>query len=133
MKYEVRSMNNGNKILKFRDLNAWKEGHKLVLMVYLICKTLPSEEKYALGDQIRRAAISITSNIAEGFSRQSLKEKVQFYSVALGSTTELQNQLLILKDTNLISPKRFMETADQSVIVHKLINGLIKSTKKRIR
>ncbi len=117
------------KIKSFTDLNAWKEGHKLVLAVYEITKTFPREEIFGLVSQMRRCAVSITSNIAEGFSRQSYKEKIQFYSIAQGSTTELQNQLLIAKDVNYITKEKFQEIAKQSVIVHKIINGLIKKSK----
>ena len=67
-------MNVGNnKIQKFTDLLAWQEGHRLVLMVYKETKNFPLEEKYGLIDQMRRAAVSFTSNIAEGFSRKSSK------------------------------------------------------------
>ncbi len=85
------------KLKSFTDLNAWKEGHKLVLMIYSTTKLFPKEEMFGLISQMRRCAISITSNIAEGFSRQSYKEKLQFYSMSLGSVTELQNQLLVGK------------------------------------
>ena len=63
------------KIKNFTDLETWKEGHKLVLLIYEATRLFPKEEKFALIDQMRRAAVSITSNIAEGFSRQSKKEK----------------------------------------------------------
>lgn len=98
-------------------------------MIYNITKTFPKEEIFGLTSQIRRCAVSITSNIAEGFSRQSYKEKLQFYSIAPGSTTELQNQLLIVKDINYITKEQFQDIAEQSVKVHKIINGLIKSSK----
>jgi len=61
-------------------------------------KSFPKEEMFGLSNQLRRSAVSITSNIAEGFSRKSLKEKIQFYSMAKASNTELQNQLLIARD-----------------------------------
>lgn len=77
-----------------------------------------------------RCTISITSNIAEGFSRQGLKEKIHFYYIALGSVTELQNQLLVAKDVSYLSKEEFTKLAEQTVEVHKLINGLIKSLKK---
>jgi len=124
MNYEVQ------KIKSFTDLDTWKEAHKLVLMIYKTTKTLPKEELFGLTSQMRRAAVSITSNIAEGFSRQSYSEKIQFYSIAQGSTTELQNQLLIAKDVGYLTQKDFDEIASQSVIVHKLLNGLIKKSKK---
>ncbi|MFZ2190432.1 MAG: four helix bundle protein, partial [Candidatus Magasanikiibacteriota bacterium] len=92
-------MNNElGKIKKFTDLNAWKEGHKLVLQIYEITRNFSKEELFILVSQMKRCDVSITSNIAEGFGRQSYKEKIQFYFIALGSVTELQNQLLISKD-----------------------------------
>lgn len=119
----------GEKITSFTKLDAWKQGHALVLSVYAVTKTFPPSKLYGLVSQMQRAAISITSNISEGFSRQSYKEKIQFYSVSLGSVSELQNQLLIAKDVGYIQTQLFIEIAKQSVIVHKLINGLIKKSK----
>ena len=116
-----------NKIRTFTDLNAWQEGHKLVLEIYKITKTFPKEELFVLSSQIRRAAISITSNVAEGFSRQYLKEKRQFYAIALGSITEIQNQLILAKDLGCLENSLFNKIFQQSVLVHKLINGLVKS------
>ena len=123
-------MNNGNKIKSFTDLNTWKEDHKLVLMVYEVTKKFPKEEMFGLTNQLRRAVVSVTSNIAEGFSRQSYKEKTRFYSMSLGSTTEVQNQILIAKDVKYINNNEFQKIAQQTIIVHKLINGLIKGAKK---
>ena len=122
-------MNQGNKIKSFTDLIAWKEGHKLVLAIYNITKQFPKDELFGLVSQIRRCAVSITSNIAEGFSRLSYKEKARFYSISLGSTTELQNQLLIAKDVNYITKEQFNSIAEQSIKVHKITNGLIKSSR----
>src|SRR3989338_7285206 len=99
----------GNKIKSFTDLNAWREAHKLALMVYKATKDFPKEEIFGLVNQTRRAAVSINSNIAEGFSRQSYSEKIQFYSITQGSNTELQNQLLIAKDVGYLSQASFNE------------------------
>lgn len=129
MNNELGIMNNNEKIRTFTDLYAWQEAHKLVLMIYKITKEFPKEELFGLVSQMRRAVVSITSNIAEGFSRQSYKEKVQFYCMAQGSNTEIQNQLLIAKDINYISQESFKEIAEQSTTVHKLLNGLIKKSK----
>lgn len=118
-----------DKITSFTKLDVWKEAHKLVLFIYEITKSFPKEEMFGLTMQMRRCVVSITSNIAEGFSRQSYKEKLQFYSIALGSITELQNQLLIARDVGFISNKTFQELAEQTVKVHKILNGLIKKTK----
>lgn len=116
-------------IKKFTDLETWKEGHKLVLEIYTHCRKFPREERFTLTDQIKRAAISVTSNIAEGFSRQSKKEKRNFYYIAKGSLTELQNQLLIAKDVEYISKEEFEKTAEQSKKVFALLNGLIRAAK----
>jgi len=93
-----------NKIITFTDLNTWKEGHKLVLMVYKTTDKFPSKETFSLIDQMRRAAVSLTSNIAEGFTRAGIKEKIQFYLMAKGSLTELQNQLYVAKRTSTSEP-----------------------------
>lgn len=120
------------KIQSFTDLTVWRRGHELVLAIYQVTKTFPREELYSLVDQMRRCAISITSNLAEGFSRKSYKEKIQFYSMALGSTTELQNQLLVAKDVGYITQEKFNVLAQLTIEVHKLINGLIKGSRKYI-
>lgn len=117
------------KIKTFQDLIAWQEGHKLALVVYDITIRFPSRESYSLVDQMRRCAISITSNIAEGFSRKSKKEKMQFYYMSLGSTTELQNQLILSRDLKYVNNLIFSNINEQIIKVHKLINGLIKSSK----
>ena len=119
----------GEKIRSFTDLDAWKEAHKLVLEVYKITRAFPKEELFSLVNQIRRCAVSITSNIAEGFSRQSGKEKINFYYISRGSLTELQNQLLIARDVGYVANGQFQELANLTVTVHKIINGLIKSVK----
>ncbi|MFZ2189115.1 MAG: four helix bundle protein [Candidatus Moraniibacteriota bacterium] len=114
------------KIKSFTDLYAWQEGHKLVLMIYGVTKSFPREELFGLVSQMRRAAISITSNVAEGFSRSTAKDKCQFYSIAHGSLTELQNQLIVGRDIGHINKEEFNKIANQTIIVHKLITGLKK-------
>lgn len=121
------------KIKSFTDLDAWKEGHTLLLTIYKITRLFPDEEKFCFVDQMRRSSLSITSNIAEGFSRRSNKEKSQFYYTALGSVTELQNQLLASRDLGYITSITFRGIAQQTVTVNKLLNGLIKSAKYLIR
>ena len=117
------------KIREFTDLTVWQEGYKLVLMVYKITKTFPKEETYSLVDQMRRAAASITANIAEGFGRQTYKEKVQFYYMAQGSLTELKNFLLIANGIGYIKKEQLDEVMKQVVITHQLLQGLIRKTK----
>ena len=90
-------------IKTFTDLIVWQKGHALVLEIYKITSFFPKEELYGLTSQIKRAIISVTSNIAEGFVRHSKKEKVQFYYVSLGSITEVQNHLIIARDLHFIT------------------------------
>ena len=128
MNYELREE---NKIRSFTDLNVWKEGHKLVIMIYKVTKQFPKDELFGLTNQIRRAVVSITSNIAEGFSRNTFKDKTQFYSIALGSLTETQNQLLVARDVGYIDNNLFKEIGNQTVVVSKLCNGLLKSNRSK--
>ncbi|MFA5022403.1 MAG: four helix bundle protein [Patescibacteria group bacterium] len=123
-------MNQGlEKIKSFTDLNAWKEGHQLVISIYEITKQFPNDELFGLTNQLRRAVVSFTSNIAEGFSRHSYKEKLRFYFIALGSLTEIQNQLLVAKDIKYLAIKNFNDLEEQTVKISKITNGLIKKTK----
>lgn len=119
-----------SKIKTFTDLKAWKEGHKLVLEIYKITKNFPTEEKFVLGNQMQRAVISITSNIAEGFGRQTYKEKLRFYYITQGSLTEIKNQLIIAKDLGYLNKEEFDKIAIQANESHKLLQGLITKTKE---
>jgi len=123
-KQEYEKSGGVNKIKNFTDLNAYKEAHKLVLIIYKFTNKFPKEERYGLINQMRRAAVSITSNIAEGFSRNTIKDKCQFYTLAQGSLTELQSQLLISRDLSYLTKEDFNQIANLTVIVNKLINGL---------
>ena len=117
-------------IKSFYDLNAWRKGHELVLLIYKITNFFPKEERFSLVDQIRRASVSVTSNVAKGFSRQSEKEKIQFYFMALGLLTEVQSQLFVSKDLGFINKREFQKCFELTVVVQKLLNGLVKSCKK---
>ncbi len=126
----MSSEQKSTKLNSFTDLVAWQEGHKLVLLVYKELKVLPNSERYNLVDQLQRAVVSITSNIAEGFARLSNKEKVQFLFIAYGSIKEVQNQLLICRDLGYLNTEQFGLLANQSSRVSKLILGLIKAFQK---
>lgn len=118
-----------NKIKEFTDLLAWQEEHKLVVKIYQITKSFPKQETYSLVDQIRRASASATSTIAEGFERQSYKEKIQFYYVAQGSLVELKNQLFIAKNVDYLSQITFHETLEQANKTHQFLQDLITKSK----
>lgn len=121
----------GEKIRSFTDLVAWKEGHRLALKIYKATDSFPGKEMFGLTSQMRRSAVSITSNIAEGFSRSSCDDKYHFYIMAQGSLTELQNQLVIARDVKYLTEENFQKIAQQTIVVNKLINGLkkIKNTR----
>lgn len=122
-------MNESTKIKEFTDLNSWKEAHKLVLQTYRLTQLFPKEEIFGLTNQARRAAVSITSNIAEGFGRQTFKDRIHFYYMAQGSLSELKNQILIARDISYIQEKDFQIFEEQLIIAHKLLQGLITKSK----
>ena len=115
------------KARSFTDLIVWQEGHKMVLMVYQRTKSFPKEEIFGLTNQVRRAAVSVTSNIAEGFNRKSEKDKMHFYVMAQGSVAEIQNQLLVARDVGYMNKDDFSELTDRTVDIHKLLTGLIRA------
>lgn len=117
------------KIKSFHDLRVWQEAHKLVVLIYKTTGNFPKEELFGLTNQVRRASVSITSNIAEGFGRETIKDRVHFYVMSLGSLNETQNQLLIAKDINYLSDKNWIELENQIIIVSKMLNGLIKKSR----
>ena len=91
----------------FRELDAYKEGKNLIKEVYRLLKKFPKEEQYAMCDQLRRAAISITSNIAEGSGRNSFKEKVHFLEFSYGSLMEVLSQIDVACDLEYITVEEF--------------------------
>jgi four helix bundle protein len=118
------------KITTFTKLKAWQKAHALVLDVYKNSTDFPTAEQFGLTSQIRRAAVSITSNIAEGFNRFSPADKAHFYQMAVGSCGEVQSQLLIVRDLGYLPPEKFQPLADKSVEVHRMLNSLIKAVKE---
>ena len=96
------------KATNFKELIAWKKAMELTIEVYKLIKLLPIEERFALADQMRRAAVSIPSNIAEGHSRTSTKEYLHFLSIARGSKSELETQLYICVELNYLN-RSFIE------------------------
>lgn len=89
-------------ITTFKDILAWQKSHELTLEIYKITKIFPKNEEFNLISQIRRCAVSVPSNIAEGFARKSLKDSKRFYLIAEGSLEELKYQLLLSKDLKYI-------------------------------
>ena len=112
-----------------KDLKVWNDSIKLVSRIYEITNNFPKEEVFGITSQVRRAAVSIPSNIAEGAARTSKKEFLQFLSIALGSTSELETQLIISKNLNYLD-KNTSETLIKDLNeIQKMIHGLMKSLK----
>lgn len=119
------------KIKTFRDLDTWQQAYTLGLEIYRVTKHFPKEESFGLTSQMRRAVVSVSSNIAEGFARQGIADKSHFYAMAHGSLTEIQSQLYIARGIEYLNEADFSDIYRQTVITHKLLTGLIKSTKQR--
>ena len=113
----------------FEQLQACQEAHRLVLMVYQATKGFPGEEKFWLVSQMRRAAVSVPANIAEGFKRRGIQEKMRFYNISEGSLEELKYYFILSKDLGYVSSNA--DLAAQSEMVGRLLNGLITSTERR--
>jgi len=100
-------------------------------MIYGFTQTFPESERFGLVSQMRRAAVSVPSNIAEGSARQTKKESVQFYTIARGSLSELDTQLELCRDLGLLPESRFVEVAEVLETVGALLNGLIRHKKEQ--
>jgi four helix bundle protein len=109
------------------DLDVWKKSISLVTEIYKLTESFPKVEQYGLTNQIRRSAVSIPSNIAEGAARASSKEFSQFLSIALGSVSELETQLIVSNNLNFIEKIHFEEMLNRIVTIRKMIVGLKKS------
>jgi len=112
-----------------KDLEAWKNSIELVSDIYKITAAFPKEEIYALVSQIRRSAVSIPSNIAEGSGRNHYKEFIQFLFIALGSMSELETQLIISLNLGFINKQAFDKLNDNMNLIRSQISGLIKHLK----
>ena len=114
-----------SKIQKFEEIRAWQSAREVVSRIYKISQGEKFRRDYSLGDQIKRASISIMSNIAEGFSRQSRKEFIQFLFIAKGSAAEVQSQLYIALDQGYISEEQFREIYEKVEETAKLLSKFI--------
>ena len=111
-------------VFSFENLEVYAKARRLIKDVYLLQNTFPKEERYALGDQVRRAATSITANLAEGSGRQSLREKVHFIEISFGSMTEVFCELQTACDLGYITEQQFDELRPQFADVAIMLSGL---------
>ena len=117
-------MQKSETLFSFEGLKVWQEARLLTKLVYQFTLRLPDYEKYALGNQIRRSMISVTSNIAEGSARFSYKEKIHFLEIAYGSLAEVYNQLVVGSDLDYFSFEEIESLKPAFEFVAKLIRGL---------
>lgn len=120
------------KIKKFTDLEVWQQARGLAKQTYNVVMTYPREEQFGMASQMKRAAVSVPSNIAEGFKRDTMKDKIRFYVQAHGSLIELQNQIIISKDVMLIDEGIERGLMELSERVDRLLTGLIRASKERL-
>ncbi|WP_333694729.1 four helix bundle protein [Flavobacterium sp.] len=116
--------------MEYTKLEVWIVSRKLANLVYTVTKNFPKEELFSLINQIRRCAVSVPSNIAEGCGRQTSKETIHFLHISRGSLYELETQIYLSLDQNYLSTNDFEDVLQQIQICKRLINGFINYYKK---
>lgn len=118
------------RIERFEDIDAWKEARKLVNIVYALSNEGEFSRDFGLKNQFRDASVSIMSNIAEGFDRETNREFIQFLVIARASTSEVKSHLYVALDRKYVNQEKFEETYNQATKVTSLIDGFIRYLKK---
>ena len=116
------------KAKKFKDLVVWQKAHELVIQIYRLTKTYPKNEMFGLTSQLRRAAISVPANLAEGFKRVTLAEKLRFYNIAQGSLEEVRYYLILSQDLEYAQTAELMEDLES---VSRLLEAFMKSLRRK--
>jgi len=115
----------------FKDLKVWQKSYHLCLVLYRITGKFPKEERYGLTSQMRRAAVSIPSNIAEGYGRKSTADYLRLLYIAYGSTCELETQVILSGDLSYTNQVDFKVLKDDTEEVERMLKGLIKSLENK--
>ncbi|MBS0171526.1 MAG: four helix bundle protein [Nitrospira sp.] len=115
----------------FKTLNVWKTAHRLTLKVYRVCASFPKDEAYGLVSQMRRASVSIASNIAEGCGRESNLEMARFLSIAAGSASELQYQILLARDLGMLDQGSCADLERNVIEVRKMASSFMTKLKTK--
>ena len=121
-----------NKPKSYKDLVVWQKGIEIAKLVYRLSARFPAEEKFGLVSQMRRAAVSVPSNIAEGQARHTTGEFIQFISHAEGSVAELSTQLILATELSFCSQKHSQPISDLLEDVRKMLNGLRRRLSARV-
>lgn len=114
-----------------KELKVWQKGIELVKMIYSATDSFPKTELFGLTSQIRRSAVSIPSNIAEGAGRNSEKELIHFLYITLGSASELETQIIIAKELSFLEKDKSNEIQERILEIIKMTSSLVKSIKNR--
>jgi four helix bundle protein len=127
-----QGVRDSSKMLKnYRELKVWQRSYRLCLEIYRITKTFPNEERYGLTSQIRRAAVSVPSNIAEGYGRKTTPEYIRFLYIAYGSICELETQILLSGDLGYIETGKLEILQEGIGEVERMLKALTKSLERK--
>lgn len=118
-------------IRHFTDLVSWQEAKKLTVQVYKITESFPASEQFGLTNQLRRAAVSISANIAEGFARRTIKDKRGFYQTALASLSEVESHMLIAQELGFVKKEMVKVLFESAGRAGRLLTGLLRSAPER--
>ena len=121
----------GEKLKNYKELKVWQRSYQLCLEIYKITKGFPDEEKYGITSQLRRAAVSVSSNIAEGYGRKTTPEYIQFLYIAYGSTCEMETQILLSGDLGYITTGKLEMLIEGIREVERMLKALIKSLENK--
>ena len=113
----------------FKKLKVWQKGHEFTLHVYQVSKTFPSSERYRLTNQIRRASVSIPSNISEGCGRDTNPDLIRFFHIAMGSASEVEYQLLLAHDLSYLNGKDYQQLQGKVTEIKRMMTGFVKKLK----
>ena len=116
---------------KFEDLEVWQKAHQVVLKIYGVTRNYPSDEKFGLTSQMRRAIVSVPANITEGFRKRGIKNKLNFYNIAQASLDELNYYIILSKDLGYIQNNGYLMNHIEEVA--RMLSGLVKSMRGRNR
>jgi four helix bundle protein len=125
LRHPIFQLSRTEMVKSYRDLAVWQRSIQLSLAIYRLTATFPVEERYGLSSQLRRAGVSVPSNIAEGYGRGSRKEYKQFLAIARGSTLEVQTQLIIARELSFCEPDQMAKAESLSEEVSKMLYSLV--------
>ena len=115
-----------------KDLRVWQQSIEMVTSIYLMTQSFPKEEMFGLVSQLRRASVSVPSNIAEGYARGTDKEKLHFLRISSGSMSEVETQLMLSLNLGYIDQEKYNKLSETVTSVWKQLNALISSIKKKL-